>query len=131
MRNSSLSKSPEIRTVIPGTKVPQKSLIASRPKIFSKSTNGDGHLASLGHGRMGSSVIGNIALFLLKVAALETIRRFSRAKCPFAWRGIQALQLICYPPLKWMHRWTPFRVLAKGMQVCALHCYLFFTVIGS
>ncbi|KAF5939785.1 hypothetical protein HYC85_020952 [Camellia sinensis] len=40
-------------------------------------------------GMMGRGTAGDAALFLLKVAALETVRRFSRAKCPFLWHGIQ------------------------------------------
>ncbi|KMT05286.1 hypothetical protein BVRB_7g174240 [Beta vulgaris subsp. vulgaris] len=62
-------------------------------------------------------VAGDVAFFLLKVAALETTRRFSRAKCPFAWRSIQAFQMLCYPPFKWVHRWAPLKGLVRGMQM--------------
>ncbi|XP_030537431.1 uncharacterized protein LOC115745936 [Rhodamnia argentea] len=114
--NSTLNKNPETTSFVPGKKVSQTSLVASRPKTFSKNKFNYRHIASLGHGRIRSSVFGDLAFFLLKVAALESVRRFSRAKCPIAWRGLQALQLLCYPPLKWLQRWAPFRGLVKGMQ---------------
>lgn len=114
--NSTLNKNPETASFVPGKKVAQKSLVASRPKTFSENKFSHRHIASLGHGRIRSSVFGDVAFFLLKVAALETVRRFSRANCPFAWRGLQALQLLCYPPLKWLQRWAPLRGLIKGMQ---------------
>lgn len=110
-----LSRNSEIASVIHGKKVPRKSLVASRPKAFSGGAYK--HIASLSHRGIGSSVIGNAAFFLLRVAALEGLRRLSKAKCPFAWRGLQALQLLCYPPLKWIQRWAPFRGLIKTMQV--------------
>ncbi|KAI3937913.1 hypothetical protein MKX01_027840 [Papaver californicum] len=69
-----------------------------------------------GKSLIASEYAGQIAIFLLKVAGLEVIRRVSKAKCPFAWRGIQALQLLCYPPLKWIERWAPFKGLVMGMQ---------------
>lgn len=119
--NSTLTKNPETTSFVPGKTVSQTSLVASRPKSFSKNKFSYRHIASLGHSRIRSSVLGDLAFFLLKVAALEAVRRFSRAKCPFAWRGLQALQLLCYPPLKWLQRWAPCRVLLKGMQVCTLH----------
>ncbi|KAF3453868.1 hypothetical protein FNV43_RR04309 [Rhamnella rubrinervis] len=74
-------------------------------------------LASLTHSRTANDAVGHVALFILKVAALETVRRFSRAKCPFAWRSIQALQILCYPPFKWIQRVASFRSLAKGVQM--------------
>ncbi|XP_030471916.1 uncharacterized protein LOC115689873 [Syzygium oleosum] len=114
--NSTLNKNPETASFVPGKKVSQKSLVAARPKAFSKNKFSYRHIASLGHGRIRSGVLGDVAFFLLKAAALETVRRFSRAKCPFVWRGLQALQFLCYPPLKWLQRWASFRGLVKGMQ---------------
>eukprot|EP00258_Populus_trichocarpa_P048730 XP_024464749.1 SEC14-like protein 5 isoform X1 [Populus trichocarpa] len=61
--------------------------------------------------------VGQVAIFLLKVAALETVRRVSRCKCPHVWNGLQALQLLCYPPFKWIQRWAPFKGLVKGVQM--------------
>ncbi|KAL3523796.1 hypothetical protein ACH5RR_016630 [Cinchona calisaya] len=61
----------------------------------------------------GSGVAGNILVFLVTTAALEVVRRFSRAKCPFIWRALQALQVLCYPPFKWLQRWHPFKGLVK------------------
>lgn len=59
---------------------------------------------------------GQIMPFLLKVAALEIVRRLSRSKCPLVWQVVQAFQLIAYPPLKWIGRWKPFRNLITGVQ---------------
>lgn len=73
-------------------------------------------LIKYGKQRRGSD--NQLVFFLVKVAALETVRRISQSKCPFVWSGLQALQVVCYPPLKWMQRWNPFRVLVEGMQVC-------------
>lgn len=74
-------------------------------------------------------VAGDVAFFLLKVAALETTRRFSRAKCPFAWRSIQAFQMLCYPPFKWVHRWAPLKGLVRGMQVSTCAAVRFSQVV--
>ncbi|XP_026415497.1 uncharacterized protein LOC113310894 [Papaver somniferum] len=86
-----------------------KSLVASVPKRLKR-------IPLLNNGGLRKEYAGQIAIFLLKVAGLEVIRRVSKAKCPFAWRGIQALQLLCYPPLKWIERWAPFKGLVMGMQ---------------
>lgn len=59
---------------------------------------------------------GPIVFFLLKVAALETIRRLSRTRCPFVWRVVQALPLLGCPPFKWIQRWAPFRMIVFGAQ---------------
>lgn len=60
---------------------------------------------------------GEIVVFLLKTAALEMVRRFSTAHFPFIWRGLQALQILCYPPFKWIQKWAPFTSLVKEMQM--------------
>ncbi|CAN4100947.1 unnamed protein product [Withania somnifera] len=72
-------------------------------------------LIKYGKQRRGSG--NQLVLFLVKVAALEAVRRISRSKCPLVWSGLQSLQVVCYPPLKWMQRWNPFRVLVEGMQI--------------
>ncbi|KAI3793354.1 hypothetical protein L1987_35971 [Smallanthus sonchifolius] len=59
---------------------------------------------------------GDIGVFILTTAALEIVRRFSSAHCPFIWRGLQALQILCCPPFKWIQKWAPFTSLVKGMQ---------------
>lgn len=59
---------------------------------------------------------GEIGVFLLTTAVLEMVRRFSSANCPFLWRGLQALQVLCFPPFKWIQKWAPFTGLVKGMQ---------------
>lgn len=67
-------------------------------------------------GLMDHSVFGmgaaiQIGQFLCKMAALEALRRFSKAHCPPIWRGIQALQIFCYHPFSWIQKWAPFKWL--------------------
>ncbi|KAJ6964243.1 hypothetical protein NC652_002505 [Populus alba x Populus x berolinensis] len=69
------------------------------------------------YSRHGTGPVGQVAIFLLKVATLEAVRRVSRSKCPQVWNGLQALQLLCYPPFKWIQRWAPFKGLVKGVQM--------------
>ncbi|XP_028095852.1 uncharacterized protein LOC114295738 [Camellia sinensis] len=107
-------KNSELTSVINNNKVSKSCLVASSPKSFSQKATQ--HVVSFNPIRMGRGTAGDAALFLLKVAALETVRRFSRAKCPFLWHGIQVLQVLCYPPLKWIQRWAPFKGLVNNMQ---------------
>lgn len=67
--------------------------------------------------KLGKVTGNEAASFLIKVAVLEAMRRFSKVKCPFVWTGLQALQVLCYPPFKWIQRLKPFEFVAKGMQV--------------
>ncbi|XP_027926082.1 uncharacterized protein LOC114183308 isoform X2 [Vigna unguiculata] len=90
-------------------------LIEFHPKSFVKRNHE--YLTLLLRGRFGRSVVGRITIFLLKVAALEIIRRFSKRRCPCVWRGLQALQILCYPPFKCIQRWAPFKALVDNMQV--------------
>ncbi|THG19360.1 hypothetical protein TEA_004037 [Camellia sinensis var. sinensis] len=73
-------------------------------------------VTSTKHGLIGNGVVGDIGLFIVKTAALEIVRRYTCAKCPVVWRRLQALQVLCYPPFKWIERWTPFKALVKYMQ---------------
>lgn len=117
MRSSEFGKSSERASIISEKKLPKSFLVASAHKASSRPSFRQ--IASIRHGKSGNgAVFGNAALFLLKVAALETVRRFSKANCPFAWRGLQALQVLCFPPFKWIQRFAPFKGLVKGMQVC-------------
>lgn len=103
--------------VIGGKKVSKINLVASSAKAKAFPQSANRHIALLSHGKIGGGAAADVALFLLKVAALETVRRVSKAKCPFVWRGLQALQVICYPPLKLIQRWAPFKGLIRGMQM--------------
>lgn len=69
------------------------------------------------NGKIRKLPANDMALFLLKVGALEIVRRLSKHRCPFIWSSLQTLQVFCYPPLKWLQRWDPFRNLIKGMQM--------------
>ncbi|PON85603.1 hypothetical protein TorRG33x02_186050 [Trema orientale] len=110
------SKSTEKGSIIPEKKFTKSCSVVSLHKASSRPSFW--RIASLGNGS-GSGAVGHVAVFVLKVAALETVRRFSKAKCPFVWRGLQALQVLCYPPFKWIQRLAPFKGLVKGVQVCS------------
>jgi hypothetical protein len=121
LQSSRLSRSSEATSVSTAKKASKRSLIASCSRASLH--NPLRHIVSVSHGIFGNGAVGNSALFLLKVLALETVRRFSMAKCPFAWRGLQTLQVLCYPPFKWIQRWAPFKSLVEGMQVCLFQTY--------
>lgn len=75
------------------------------------------NIPSFNNAKIRKSHVNDVAFFLLKVGALEAIRRLSKARCPFVWSGLQGLQAFCYPPLKWLERWLPFKNLIKGAQI--------------
>lgn len=95
-------------------KVRKGCLVASIPEYYSKKSSQCVSLMKLG---VGHPVVGDVGVFLLTTAVLEIVRRFSNAKCPFVWQGLQALQILCFPPFSWIQRWTPFKGLVKNMQV--------------
>ncbi|XP_050368143.1 uncharacterized protein LOC126786379 isoform X1 [Argentina anserina] len=97
----------EANLVMSSKKQSPNYLVASRSKAS---------LQSLGALRIGNGVVTQAALFVLKVAALEAVRRLSRAKCSWLWRGFQALQFLCYPPFKWFRRFAPFKALVDNLQ---------------
>ncbi|CAK9181498.1 unnamed protein product [Ilex paraguariensis] len=107
------SKSLEPR-VAKAKKLSKYCLVASIPKGFSPKTSKC--ITLVKRSIQGSGAAGDVGVFLLTTAALEIMRRFSRAKCPLVWRVLQALQVLCYPPFKWVERWAPFKVLVKHMQ---------------
>lgn len=106
-------KDSEVANVINNKNTSKRCLIASSLK--SGLQNPTRNTVPFNHIRM-SGTAGDAALFLIKVAALETLRRFSKARCPVVWCGIQALQALCYPPLRWIQRWAPFKGLISSMQ---------------
>ncbi|URE03040.1 CRAL/TRIO domain [Musa troglodytarum] len=111
--SDSISKFQSLNT-LSSENMPRKALVASSPgNISPKALK---NLVSYKYSSQQRGPTGQIALFLLKVAALETVRRFSRARCPFVWKTIQALQVLCYPPFKWIRRWTPFGMVVEGVQ---------------
>jgi len=57
-----------------------------------------------------------VASFFAKVIALEVVRRISKARCPFIWNSIQALQVLGYPPFRWIQRWAPLKFFVQGIQ---------------
>lgn len=102
-----------VTTAITTKNESKQQILSSRSNTFANVRRFD--LIKFGKQRRGSG--SHLVLFLVKVVALEAVRRISRSKCPFVWSGLQALQVVCYPPLKWMQRWNPFRVLVEGMQM--------------
>ncbi|KAJ8750608.1 hypothetical protein K2173_015782 [Erythroxylum novogranatense] len=101
--------------IVNSKKFYRRNLLATGPEGFPQSAYK--RITSLSHGINSGGAFGNAALFLLKVAALETVRRVSKSKCPLVWRGIQVLQLLCYPPLKWIQKWVPFKGFIEGVQM--------------
>nr|XP_043620737.1 uncharacterized protein LOC122592546 isoform X2 [Erigeron canadensis] len=90
-------------------------LVASGSKLLSHASSKQ--IPLFNNMKLRQLPANDMALFLLKVGWLEMVRRLSKAKCPFVWSGLQALQVFCYPPLKWLQRWAPFRNLIKGAQI--------------
>jgi hypothetical protein len=60
---------------------------------------------------------GKLLVFLIKVSALEALRRASEAKCRPIWWSLQWLSIFQAPPFNWLQRWAPFRFLAQATQV--------------
>ncbi|XP_042010975.1 uncharacterized protein LOC121759461 [Salvia splendens] len=100
---------------VPSNKnVSRRSSIASGPKSFlSQSLKPiTSHKWEIGK---GTGV--QVATFLAKTVALETVRRLSRAKCPVFWTALQGSQFLCCPPFKWVQQWKPFGFLVHGVQM--------------
>jgi len=66
---------------------------------------------------LGGDSLGHVASFLLKVVVLEAVRRVSKARCPFIWNSVQALQILVYPPFSWIQRWAPLKFIVQRIQV--------------
>ncbi|EOA23900.1 hypothetical protein CARUB_v10017114mg [Capsella rubella] len=114
--NSGTSRNSVMATVSSGKEIKTKrSLVAAIPRAVQQTICK--HVSLGSDGRVGSGAVRNAAVFLLKVAVLEVVRRVSKAKCPHLWNSLQALQCLCYPPLKWIQRWAPFKELIKAMQM--------------
>lgn len=93
---------------------PKQRLVAAIPKnypqkAFKRILNMDQHIFGMGPA-------AGAGLFLLKLAAVEAVRRFSKAHCSSMWPCLQALQFVCLPPLKWIQKWGVFRGLINFMQ---------------
>ncbi|XP_050213088.1 uncharacterized protein LOC126664632 [Mercurialis annua] len=115
LNNSGSSGNSEGKALAVKKKVYKSNLGASDLKPLTH--NAYKHVASLSNSRNGSALVSHAAIFLLKVAALETVRRVSKSKCPPLWRGIQAAQFLCYPPFKWIQKWAPLKGLINGVQM--------------
>ncbi|CAO2826123.1 unnamed protein product [Amaranthus hypochondriacus] len=107
--------SKELKSVIvSGKNQPNKRLVASIPKRFPiKALK---RIVNVEQSIWGRGTISEVGFFMLKVAVLEAVRRFSKAYCPFFWSSIQALQFICLPPFKLFQKWGFFRGLINFMQ---------------
>ncbi|AEE78160.1 putative protein [Arabidopsis thaliana] len=114
--NSGRSRNSMMATVSSGKELlPKRSLVAAIPRAVQQTISK--HVSFGSNGRFGSGTARNAAVFLLKIAVLEVVRRVSKAKCPHLWNSLQALQCLCYPPLKWIQRWAPFKELINAMQM--------------
>ncbi|XP_062212856.1 uncharacterized protein LOC133913660 [Phragmites australis] len=74
------------------------------------------HIVPPKHLILSGDSIGHMASFLVKVVALEVVRRVSKARCPIIWNSVQALQILVYPPFSWIQRWTPLKFVVQGIQ---------------
>lgn len=107
-----------------GGKTSKNTLVASSPGSISPKTFK--HMIPSKHIiRLRKGSASHTISFLLKVVALEAVRRISKARCPFIWRAIQALQVFGYPPFKWIQRWEPLKFIVEGVQVVNLLALLF------
>ncbi|XP_002985514.2 uncharacterized protein LOC9653159 [Selaginella moellendorffii] len=72
---------------------------------------------SLKRVRVNRDSTAQLAVFMLKVGALEALRRGLQHRCPPLWWIIQAIPLFRAPPFAWLQRWYPFRCLIQGTQI--------------
>ncbi|KAH9603147.1 hypothetical protein KSS87_010076 [Heliosperma pusillum] len=93
---------------------PKQWPITSIPKYYTQKAFK--HIVKVEQNVLGMGRVSEVGLFLLKLAVLEAVRRFSNAHCPLVWQSLQALQLVCVPPLKWIGKWRIFRGFLKCMQ---------------
>ncbi|KAK6935893.1 CRAL-TRIO lipid binding domain [Dillenia turbinata] len=114
LHSSGSTKNPSMRIVNNRKNASNGCIVASDSKSLSPKSFR--HAASLDSHKMGRAAAGHVALFLVKLAALEMVRRFSTARRSFVWRGLQALQVLSYPPVKWIQKWPLFGGLVKGAQ---------------
>lgn len=112
LQSSGSNRNSEMASFATGKKANKGKLVATG---FPRSVCN--HITSLSGGKGINGAASQAAIFLLKIAALETVRRFSSVKCPIIWQGFQALQVFCYPPLSFIQRWAPFKGLIKSMQM--------------
>lgn len=110
---SGSNKNLEMPSTISSRKTSKQCLVVSVQKNLQKALK---PLVSMKHGRLGGVSADQMVFFLIKVAALDLVRRLSRARCPFIWNCLQASQILCYPPFKWIQRWAPLKILVEGVQ---------------
>ncbi|KAG8098785.1 hypothetical protein GUJ93_ZPchr0013g37961 [Zizania palustris] len=111
-----------------GDKKYQGALVASPAKAISPKTVKQ--IVPAKYLILSGESTSHIASFLVKVAALEVVRRFSKAKCPFIWNSIQALQVLGYPPFRWIQQWAPLKFVVQGIQKLSMPL-LFLSVTTS
>ncbi|KAH9325338.1 hypothetical protein KI387_005516, partial [Taxus chinensis] len=90
------------------------SLAASIPKALLQNTVAP--FVKLKQVKVTRESSSHLLFFLLKIAALEVVRRVSKTRFPLLWKSIQGIWLLKYPPFSWLQKWMPFRHLAKGAQ---------------
>lgn len=100
--------------IISKDKLPNICLVASATKHFSAKTLRC--ITKVKQSVQSSGAAGDVVIFLATTAVLEVVRRLSKARCPFIWHGLQALQALCYPPFKWIQKWAPLKPLVRQLQ---------------
>ncbi|CAA7389657.1 unnamed protein product [Spirodela intermedia] len=108
------SKISELSTSLASNKMKNCSLVASSSRPISEKMVK--RMIPMKHLGLEGGPTGRVLMFLLKVAALEVVRRVSEVKCPLVWRVLQGFQFLGYVPLKWLQRWSPIRNTARLMQ---------------
>ncbi|MCO5598281.1 hypothetical protein L7F22_052373 [Adiantum nelumboides] len=59
---------------------------------------------------------GKLLAFVIKVVALEIVRRHTHTRFPLVWGCIQSLPLLQLPPFSWLQQWVPLNNLLIGSQ---------------
>lgn len=114
------SKISEVSTSLTNNKMKNCSLVAASSRPISEKMVK--RMIPMKHLGLEEGPTSRVLMFLLKVAALEVVRRVSEVKCPLVWKVLQGFQFLGYLPLKWLQRWSPIRNMARLMQV-SLICY--------
>ncbi|KAK4353705.1 hypothetical protein RND71_025899 [Anisodus tanguticus] len=100
--------------IISKERLPKFCLVASATKHFTAKTLKC--ITKVKQSVQTSGAGGDVVIFLATTAVLEIVRRLSKARYPFIWSSLQALQVLCYPPFKWIQKWAPLKPLVRQLQ---------------
>ncbi|KAL2653243.1 hypothetical protein R1flu_021371 [Riccia fluitans] len=106
-------KSIEEDTAHPSTSTSKVSWVSMPRSLLNRSI---APILSIKRVRLTKSSTGQLLVFLLKLAALEAVRRGTKKKCPQIWWGLQGITLFQTPPFSWFQRFGPVRQLVRNTQ---------------